>query len=195
MVLKAAGLSLVILPFGVAILIGLVRREHGTEMTLPRPTGPFAVGRSTFVWTNTALSDDLSPEPDAKRTVFVWMWYPASASDPAEAAPYLPAAWREAQANSLGTLMREFLNRDPARIRTNSVLDPPVSSTRSSYPVVMMRPGGGALTTDVTTLAEDLASHGYFVVGFDAPYRVALSYSGRSRRQAGVGEQSRDNEL
>jgi dienelactone hydrolase len=37
-----------------------------------------------------------------------------------------------------------------------------------------MRPGGGALTTDFSTLAEDLASHGYFVVGFDAPYRSRL---------------------
>jgi predicted dienelactone hydrolase len=35
-----------------------------------------------------------------------------------------------------------------------------------------MRAGGGALTTDFTTLAEDLASHGYVVVGFDAPYRT-----------------------
>ncbi len=34
-----------------------------------------------------------------------------------------------------------------------------------------MRPGLAALTTDYTTLAEDLASHGYVVVGFDAPYR------------------------
>jgi hypothetical protein len=31
--------------------------------------------------------------------------------------------------------------------------------------------GGSALTTDFTTLAEDLASHGFIVVGFDAPYR------------------------
>jgi predicted dienelactone hydrolase len=28
------------------------------------------------------------------------------------------------------------------------------------------------LTIDFTTLAEDLASHGYVVVGFDAPYRT-----------------------
>jgi hypothetical protein len=34
-----------------------------------------------------------------------------------------------------------------------------------------MRAGLAALTTDYTTLAEDLASHGYVVVGFDAPYR------------------------
>ena len=34
-----------------------------------------------------------------------------------------------------------------------------------------MRAGLAALTTDYTTLVEDLASHGYVVVGFDAPYR------------------------
>jgi predicted dienelactone hydrolase len=43
-----------------------------------------------------------------------------------------------------------------------------------AYPVVVMRAGGGALTTDLTTLAEDLASHGYVVVGFDAPYRSGV---------------------
>ena len=76
--------------------------------------------------------------------------------------------------DSLGTLMREFLNRDTARIHTNSALDPPVSSEQPSYPVVLMRSGAGALTTDFTTLAEDLASYGYFVVGFDAPYRTGV---------------------
>jgi dienelactone hydrolase len=44
-----------------------------------------------------------------------------------------------------------------------------------------MRAGLAALTTDYTTLAEDLASHGYVVVGFDAPYRsfVAVFPDGR----------------
>jgi dienelactone hydrolase len=173
-VLKVGGIFLIVLLLGVAALIGMVRWEHGAEMTLPKPTGRFAVGRTTFVWTNDALTDDLAPQPGAKRTVFVWMWYPASTSQPAVPAPYLPAAWRQARTDSLGTLMREYLNRDPARIRTNSLIDPPVSSEQPSYPVVMMRPGGGAMTTDFTTLAEDLASHGYFVVGFDAPYRTGF---------------------
>jgi predicted dienelactone hydrolase len=37
-----------------------------------------------------------------------------------------------------------------------------------------MRAGLAALTTDYTALAEDLASHGYVVVGFDAPYRSSV---------------------
>jgi len=36
---------------------------------------------------------------------------------------------------------------------------------------VLLRAGGSGLATDMTALAEDLASHGYFVVGFDAPQR------------------------
>jgi dienelactone hydrolase len=67
--------------------------------------------------------------------------------------------------------MGQFLTRDPRVVRTHSSVDPPISSDQLSYPVVIMRAGAGALTTDFTTLAEDLASHGYVVVGFDAPYR------------------------
>ena len=38
-----------------------------------------------------------------------------------------------------------------------------------------MRAGLAALTTEYTALAEDLASHGYIVVGFDAPYRTLVT--------------------
>ncbi len=65
-------------------------------------------------------------------------------------------------------LMRDYLSRDFALIRTNSLADPAVSTAQPSYPVVIMRSAG------LNTLAEDLASHGYFVVGFDAPYRSGL---------------------
>jgi predicted dienelactone hydrolase len=37
-----------------------------------------------------------------------------------------------------------------------------------------MRAGLAAQVTDYTSLAEDLASHGYVVVGFDAPYRTSM---------------------
>ena len=67
--------------------------------------------------------------------------------------------------------MRSFFKRDPALVRTHSVSGATVSPEQRTYPVVLLRAGGSALTTDFTTLAEDLASHGFFVVGFDAPYR------------------------
>ncbi len=96
-VLKVVGIFLIVLLLGVAALIGMVRWEHGAEMTLPKPTGRFAVGQTAFVWTNDALTDDLAPTPETKRTVFVWMWYPASTAQPSALADYMPPAWRSAQ--------------------------------------------------------------------------------------------------
>ena len=153
-------------------LFTLLRLEHKKETTLPMPTGHFAVGRTMFTWVNNAETDELAPSPGAEREVVTWMWYPAVASTPAARAEYLPAPWRAALAQSSGTLMSQYLTRDLEQVRTHSTADPDVSPELRSYPVVILRAGGGALTTDFTTLAEDLASHGYIVVGFDAPYRT-----------------------
>ncbi len=156
---------------GLTVLLALLWREHKTEITLPGPTGHFAVGRTMYTWVNNAETDELAPSSGAKREVVAWIWYPASMTS---AAPveYLPAPWRVADAQQSGVLMAKFFTRDLSLVRAHSTSDPDVSSEQRSYPVVIMRAGGGALTTDYTTLAEDLTSHGYIVVGFDAPYRT-----------------------
>src|SRR5260370_781773 len=82
------------------------------------------------------------------------------------------APWRLALVQHSGVLMSRFFTRDLSVVRVHSSSDPDISQEERSYPVAIMRAGGGALTTDFTTLAEDLASHGYVVVGFDAPYRT-----------------------
>ncbi len=157
---------------GLTILLALLWREHKTEITLPAPTGHFGIGRTTYTWVNNAETDELAPSRRAKREVVVWIWYPSASTPSAPPAEYLPAPWRLALAQHSGVLMSQFLTRDLSLVRVYSTSDPEVSSEQRSYPVVIMRAGGGALTTDFTTLAEDLASHGYIVVGFDAPYRT-----------------------
>jgi pimeloyl-ACP methyl ester carboxylesterase len=157
---------------GLTLLLALLWREHKTEITLPEPTGHFAVGRTTYTWINKAGTDELAPSPGAKREVVVWIWYPTAAAASASPVEYLPAPWRSALAQHSGILMSQFFTRDLSLVRVHSTSDPDVSPEQRSYPVVILRAGGGALTTDFTTLAEDLASHGYIVVGFDAPYRT-----------------------
>lgn len=159
---------------GTAVLLALLWREHGTEIALPVPTGHFAVGRTTRAWVNDAQTDELAPSPGVKRKVLVWIWYPSAGSRSVPPADYLPSPWRVASARSSGVLMSQFLTRDPSTVHAHSSSDPDVSLQRPTYPVVVMRAGGGALTTDFTTLAEDLASHGYVVAGFDAPYRTGV---------------------
>jgi predicted dienelactone hydrolase len=157
---------------GVASLLLLMHHEHATDLTLPAPTGHFAVGRTTCAWVNSAMTDELAPSPQVRREVLVWIWYPADTDASGKSSDYLPAPWRDALAQASGPFMSRYLTRDPALVHTHSATDPNVSPEQSNYPVLIMRAGGTALTTDYTTLAEDLASHGYIVVGFDAPYRT-----------------------
>jgi dienelactone hydrolase len=156
---------------GIAILLGLLLLDHNSETTLPTPTGPSPIGRTTYVWSD-AQADPLAAQPGTTRELLAWVWYPAAPRQPGQTGDeYLPAPWRTALEGQRGVLLTQFLTRDLSRVRTHSILDAEVSPQRRSYPVVLMRAGLAALTTDYTSLAEDLASHGYVVVGFDAPYR------------------------
>jgi dienelactone hydrolase len=158
---------------GMAALLGLLWLDHNRETTLPTPTGPFAIGRTAYAWTDAGHVDALAPEPGTKRQLLAWIWYPAALRQPSRTFDdYLPPAWRTALEHQVGVLLSRFLTRDLSRVHTHTVRDVDVSHQQRSYPVVFMRAGLAALTTDYTTLAEDLASHGYVVVGFDAPYRT-----------------------
>jgi predicted dienelactone hydrolase len=156
----------------IACLLGLMWLDHNRETTLPTPTGPFAVGRTTYVWSDPAHLDPTAPQPGTKRELLAWIWFPAAPRQQSQTFDdYLPAPRRTALARQSGALLTNFLTRDLSRVRAHGIRDAELSPQNHSYPLVLMRAGLAALTTDYTTLVEDLASHGYAVVGFDAPYR------------------------
>src|ERR1700730_18047336 len=173
--MRAIKIGVVVALFAVvaiAFLLGLMWLDHNRETTLPTPTGPFAVGRTTYVWSDPAHPDRTAPQPGTQRELLAWIWFPAAPRQQSQTFDdYLPAPWRTALERQSGALLTNFLTRDLSRVRAHSIRDAELSPQNRSYPLVLMRAGLAALTTDYTTLVEDLASHGYVVVGFDAPYR------------------------
>jgi dienelactone hydrolase len=164
---------------GVAVLLGSLWLEQRTEITLPTPTGPFAVGREIYDWADDKTLDVLAPVPGTKRELLVWIWYPAAAGQSATIDDYLPAQERAPAPPASGPLIfrvlsRAFglLTRDLSKVHGHSLRNAEVSPQQRSYPVVIMRAGASLEVWNYSTLAEDLASHGYVVVGFDAPYRT-----------------------
>jgi dienelactone hydrolase len=127
----------------------------------------------TQVWSDGRRPDALDGSPATRTELVVWIWYPAIQS-PAAPAAYQPAEWRRALARQQGVLLSTFLTRDLSAVQSHSSTGPPLSLREATYPVVILRAGLGALTTAYTTLAEGMASHGYVVVGFDAPYRTGI---------------------
>jgi pimeloyl-ACP methyl ester carboxylesterase len=157
---------------GVASLLGSLWLEHRTEVTLPTPTGSFAIGRALYDWADDEALDTLAPAPGTKRELLVWIWYPSTAGQLAAIDNYLSAPLRTVVERDRGPLLGKFLTRDLSKVHAHSLQNSDVSPQQRSYPVVVMRAGASAEVWNYSTLAEDLASHGYVVVGFDAPYRT-----------------------
>ena len=161
--------TLLILGF-VGLLVFLWLR-HNRIVTLPTPTGPYRVGRIEYDWTDNSRIDPFAASTRQKRKLPVWFWYPADASAKGEPAPYLPPAWARARApGGVGT----FLTQNLAAVQPHARHHVPLAAKQRRYPVLVMQPGLGPLLSDYTALAEDLASHGYVVVGSTPPYSSSV---------------------
>lgn len=156
----------------VAVLLVSLWLEHRTAVTLPAPTGPFAVGRATFDWADDKTLDSLAPLPGTKRELLVWMWYPAASAPSAASDDYLPAALKAVVERDRGAVNSKLLTRELSKVHIHSLPNADVSAEQRSYPVLILRAGASLEVWNYSTLAEDLASHGYVVVGLDAPYRT-----------------------
>jgi len=157
---------------GLVVLLSSLWLERRTDVTLPAPTGSFAVGRSLYDCVEDTTLDALAPDPKTRRELLVWIWYPAAAQSGGVADSYVPASVR-APANRLARpLVGRLLTRDLSKVHGHSVRDPDVSPRQRSYPIIIMRAGASAGVINYSTLAEDLASHGYVVLVFDASYRT-----------------------
>src|SRR5262249_13996968 len=131
-------------------------------------------GRVQLGWVDQGVPDSCAPAPGADRELSVWIWYPAAADRSASACDYLPVQSRAAVERARGLLITHFLTRDLSRVQAHSVCDADVAPAHRSSPGVVRRAGPSASVLTSSALAEDLASHGYVVVGFDAPYRTQV---------------------
>lgn len=137
--------------------------------TLPAPTGSHVVGTTLFRWV-----DSTRNASGEGRLLRVRVWYPASATE-GPTAPYV---------FDLAAL-RQALGRDYAAalegVRPHARLNPPPVRSEIPFPVVVFSHGLGSLPALYTSLAEDLASHGYVVFAPSHPggARATLDRNGR----------------
>jgi predicted dienelactone hydrolase len=141
-------------------------------IVLPKPNGPYALGRVEADWVDPTRQDSLRPAKNAPRELVIWLWYPAAHSPIALPAAYLPDNWRQAREQAIGPGVA-LVTQDLAQVRVHAVADAPLAPEQRPFPVLVMQPGLGPIATDYTTLAEDLASQGFVVVFPDG--RVARS--------------------
>lgn len=159
---------IILVALGSGLLFIVVKINQ--TVTLPAPTGPYAVGRVSYDWIDQAREDSFAPRKGVKRELLVWVWYPAEHVAGAQPGPYLPAKWGQEWNALHGPLFQQRANS----IRIHAIDAAPIATAQKQYPVLLFEPGLGLIPTDYTTLIEDIVSHGYIVVGITPTYTSSV---------------------
>jgi predicted dienelactone hydrolase len=167
------------------------------KIWLPTPTGQHRIGTASFFRTDNSRSEPFTADSADHRQVGFQIWYPAE-SQGGSAAPYLDLLpdneiFRKSTAYSSVGIERLV------KVRSHSFTGARISAAKKRYPVIIFSHGLGSVSGLYTTILENLASHGYVVVGVNSPYFSApmrLPHGGitRNRSQAAVRKGAREEE-
>jgi dienelactone hydrolase len=92
------------------------------------------------------------------------VWYPALAGGRSAApAEQLPESWKPTGRPASDPWFQRVGHLAPVQV--HAIPGAVMAASAPTFPVVILKPAVGRLVVEYTTLAEDLASHGYVVVG------------------------------
>jgi pimeloyl-ACP methyl ester carboxylesterase len=163
---------------------------------LLRPTGPLSIGRTSYHWIGPARDRTVA---GTKRELMAHVWYPAISQPSAPRAAYIPEFRAIEAAVGAENLKKEAgaSYEALASAQTHAVTDAEVIPHSGKYPVLVLLHGLRFNALGYSMLAEDLASHGYVVVGLDLPaiaYAVAFPDQRVTRFSEATWTQSRSPE-
>ncbi|MBB4943278.1 putative dienelactone hydrolase [Streptosporangium album] len=133
---------------------------------LPKPTGSHPVGTTSLYLKDTSRPDPWVPTAKA-RELMVSLWYPAR-SPGKRRAQYMTPKESELllKDGKITGVPLDVLSK----MRTNAFSDAKPAGRKHGLPLVVLSPGFTKPRSELTALAEDLASRGYVVAGIDHTY-------------------------
>ena len=142
-----------------------------SQLELPEPSGPYAVGRKSFTWVDASRPEVLTENPNDSRELVALVWYPAESGTGVNVGyfPHLSSVTDALVGSGELEAWQVFGLRF---VRSESRLDANPVKTETPFPVVIFSPGNGTNIEFYSSLASEIASQGYFVVGLNHPYDV-----------------------
>ncbi len=137
---------------------------------VPALTGPYKVGTLTMMLTDPARKEIYSQNPDEPRKFMIQIWYPALPAVGAQTAPWMPDAQVYAPALARMFHLPSFFLDHLALAHASAYSDAPLNPAGGPYPVLIFSHGWEGFRAQNTFQMQELASHGYVVVGMEHPY-------------------------
>ena len=122
------------------------------------------MGRVSYDWVDPARTEIYAANPEDRRELVVFVWYPAKPQPAVEFAPYLPPEWAPPPSFSGSTL----------RACAHAI---PEAAVAADTPRIRCCTACPAVSTPLllSAIAEELASHGFVVVGVNHTYETTVT--------------------
>ncbi len=149
------------------------------HLRTPDPTGAHAVGKDSRLLEDASRAEAATEAPGDHRQVSVVAWYPAMAGN-GEPAAYMAGLDRIGDGLVASGSIDAFARAGLDLVTTSAHREASVADAEATYPVVILSAGNATNVEFYGALAEELASHGYVVIGLDHPYQSAAVAIGES---------------
>ena len=151
-----------------ALVYGMYELSH-SHIKLPNTTGDFGVGTTYLHLIDKSRKEFHKPEEN--RELFVQVYYPTDKNYSGNAEKYLKLNSEHvkksiADMKNISIDKLSYVNN----LKTHSIFNAKISNQEPNYPVVLFSPGFGSPQDTYTSYLEDIASHGYIVLGINHPY-------------------------
>lgn len=162
------------------------------------PTGNYGVGKISHHWTDAARKEYNSKDVNFSRECMVYIYYPTNNKTNTSVMPYEKQALLRTKKfiNSLSGIP-QFLFKSWDSLKTYTIEKAPLATDKANFPIIIFSHGMGTMVQHYTWILEELASHGYIVVGINHPYVAAITQFPDERiiestmtQQKGLGKES-----
>jgi predicted dienelactone hydrolase len=181
----ALGVGLGVFGLTVAAALPMILPVFG----FPHPTGPYAIGTSTYHWVDAARPEVFTADPHDRRELMVQLWYPAKPDPSAARAPWVQDADALAPALTRAFHLPWFAFGHFKYVTTNAIPSAPVAADQPSYPVLIFMHGFSGFRQHNTFQVEELVWHGYVVAAIDQPYAAASVVFPDGRQAVGLSRE------
>lgn len=161
-----------------ALVLTFLSLAAGVLLPIPQPftiTGPYQVGTTVFPLVDPSREEIYADLPNQPREIMVQVWYPAEPKESDKQSQWMP------DIKVAGPAIAEWINLPSFALnhleyaQGNAFLDAPVASDEAKFPLLVFSHGWSGFKEQNIYQVEELASHGYVVVGVNHTYGAVVT--------------------
>jgi hypothetical protein len=123
----------------IGIILGIITcsTEHSTPFTLPKPTGPYAIGIKNLFLVDENRPETFTPDPDDHREISAVIWYPAEKPEKGKPVSFMEHYQEKAKVFKHFAPLPDSIFKLISLVMTHSYRDTPFTKGKKSFPLLV----------------------------------------------------------